>query len=81
MKPTTFFTVAEDWQGNVAIHSFLGRNKTEERRYCLSCYKKCHGIYTVFAEAEAVLREVRASLGKSCSRCFGGPCDEHAHIS
>ncbi len=57
---TLLFTVAEDSPGNVAIHSFFGKNKAEERKFCLSRHKRCHGVYTCLQDAEDKIREIQS---------------------
>jgi len=57
MRP--WYTVHEDYRGEIIVSSFGGRTKTEERQYALSCSAKVHHIGRDHDEAQKIADELR----------------------
>ncbi len=60
MKTTLFFSVVQDHSGAWSVGSFMGRNKTEEKRFALTTYKRCVLVTGDFDAARRRAEEERA---------------------
>ncbi len=44
MQHSLMYTVAEGWDGEITVSSFLGRTRAEERKFALTMSRKVHLI-------------------------------------
>lgn len=60
MASKLYYCVVEDYDGKITINSFFGSNRQQERKFALSMYKKCFGVYELLGLARVVADEKRS---------------------
>jgi hypothetical protein len=68
MVKKLYYSVNEGYDGHAGISSLLGETKAKEREYARTMYRKCHGVYTSFEEAQRKLTDVRKAISARTSR-------------
>ncbi len=59
MKTKLFYSVVQDYSGKWSVCSFLGKNKTEEKRFALSMNRACILVTENYDAAQQKAAELR----------------------